>query len=173
MKVSHSSSQSWKNPTDGKCMLMTFSVQYIHSVCHCIITVKFLCILGPTNVTVKYLWNLTMWHYCYFLLAAYKVHFLTPVRTSHRALLAHCCSLRELCPGIRESGEQCSCCAGALRDWCAVPLSSGVDPAWALRRRTGALGLHSQLFLMSEESLRIMGLPGIYATVQWMCMLPT
>lgn len=25
---------------------------------------------------------------------------------------------------------------------------------------------------MSEESLHIMGLPGIYATMQWMCMLP-
>lgn len=51
-------------------------------------------------------------------------------------------------------------------------LSSSVYPAWELRRRTGALGLHCQLFLMSKESLNIMGPPGIYATMQWMCMLP-
>lgn len=65
-----------------------------------------------------------------------------------------------------------SCVSRPLRNWCAVLLSSGVDPAWALRRRTGPLGLHCQLFLMSEESLNIVGLPGIYATMQRMCMLP-
>lgn len=79
---------------------------------------------------------------------------------------------RELCRGTGGSGEQCGCFSRLLRDWCAVLLSSGVDPAWALRRRTGAPGLHCQLFLMSEESLHVVGLPGIYATMQWMCMLP-
>lgn len=64
------------------------------------------------------------------------------------------------------SREQRGSFAGPLRDWCAVVLSFGVDPAWLLRRRTGGLGLHCQLFLMSKESLRIMGLPDISVPVQ-------
>lgn len=58
-----------------------------------------------------------------------------------------------------------------LKDWCAVVLSFGVDPALALQRRNGGLGLHCQLFLTSKESLHIRGLPDISATVQWMCII--
>lgn len=84
---------------------------------------------------------------------------LKPVRTSHWALLERCCSYRKPCPGSSRATEWCSCFLRPLRDWCAALLHSGVDPAWALRRRTGALGLHTQLFLMSKESLRITGAP--------------
>lgn len=58
-----------------------------------------------------------------------------------------------------------------LRRRCAAVLSFGVVPVRAVRRRTGGLVLHCQLFLMSKESLHIMGLPDISATVQRMCAL--
>lgn len=59
-----------------------------------------------------------------------------------------------------------------LKDLCSVVLSFGFDPALALQRRNGGLGLHCQLFLTSKESLHIRGLPDISATVQWMCIIP-